>query len=148
MEKKIVPIPIDRSKAKIGAILVSHLGNKGKTRIALVLIGLLFLGTGPLCAAETVKKECPLKQAASIEGRGVLNFLTSPGELVYTAMTEKKEHPKAWPLTYVPRFFMNLAVRVGSSVNDILVLPWHAAAGNGAPLTRHFELPDYVWEKE
>jgi hypothetical protein len=117
-------------------------------KIALVLIGLLCLGAGPLFAAETVKKENAFKQAASIEGRGFVNFLTSPGELVYTFKTEKKDHPKAWPLTYIPRFFTNTAIRVGSSVNDILVLPWYAAASDDTPLTRRFELPDYVWEKE
>ncbi len=117
-------------------------------KITWILIGFLFLGTSPLFAAETVKKECPLKQVASIEKRGVVNFVTTPAELVYTLIAEKKDHPKAWPITYVPRFFMNAVVRVGSSVHDILVLPWYVAASDATPLTRRFELPDYVWEKE
>jgi len=113
-----------------------------------VLIGLLFLGTVPLFAAEAVKKESTLRQIASIEERGFGNLLTSPGELVHAFEVEKKSHPKAWPVTYFPRFFVNTAIRIGSSVNDILVLPWCAAAGDTTPLTRHFELSDYVWEKE
>jgi hypothetical protein len=44
---------------------------------------------------------------------------------------------------------MNTAIRVSSSVNDIAVLPWYAAAADDdTPLTRHFDLPDYSWEKE
>ena len=96
-----------------------------------------------------VKKENVFKKIASLEGRGAMNFLTSPGEFASAFNSEKKDHPKAWPVTYAPRFFTNAAIRVGSSVNDILVLPWFAAAGGDTtPLTRRFELPDYVWEKE
>jgi hypothetical protein len=148
MEKKIVPIPINRSEAEIGAILVSHSGNKGKTRIAWILIALLFLGVSPLFAAETVKKESLLKQIGSIEKRGLVNLVTSPGEAVNAFKVEKKDHPKAWPATYVPRFLMNTVVRVASSVNDFIVLPCYVAWSDSTPLTRHFDLPDYVWEKE
>jgi hypothetical protein len=131
MEKKIVP-----------------------TSIALVLIGILFLGAQPLFAEETVKVEDPVKkesvfkQIASIQGSGAMNFLSSPGEFSVAFETEKKAHPKVWLLTYPPRFFSNMAIRVGSSVNDILVLPWIAAWGDTTPITRHFDMPDYVWEKE
>ncbi len=117
-------------------------------KIMWVLVGLLLLGADSLFAAETVKKENAFKQIASIEKRGLVNLLTSPGELVYTFKEEKKSHPKAWPVTYVPRLFTNTAIRWGSSVNDFIVLPWYAAASDDTPLTRHFELPDYVWEKE
>jgi len=132
MEKKIVPTLINFKKFKIGAILV----------------GLLFLGAGSLFATETVKKENAFKQIASIEGRGAMNFLTSPGEFASAFRMEKKDHPKAWPLTYVPRAFTNIAIRVGSSVNDFIVLPWYVTWSDPTPLTRHFELPDYVWQKE
>jgi hypothetical protein len=113
-----------------------------------ILVGLLFLGAGPLFAAETVKKECPFKKIGFLEKRGIVNFATSPAELVYAFKSEKKAHPKAWPVTYIPRFFTNAAIRVGSSVNDILVLPWCPTACDTTPLTRRFELPDYVWQKE
>ena len=132
MEKKIVPTLINFKKFEIGAILIVF----------------LFLGAGPLLAAETVKKESALKQVTSVEKRGIVNFATTPAEFAYTFKTEKKEHPKAWPLTYVPRVFANMAIRVGSSVNDFIVLPWYVAWSDATPLTRHFELPDYVWQKE
>ncbi|MFH1800565.1 MAG: hypothetical protein ABH891_06960 [Candidatus Omnitrophota bacterium] len=153
MEKKIVPTLINFNKVEMGAILADPFGNKKKARITWILIGILFLGACPLFAAKivepkTVKKESTLNKIGSLEKRGAVNFLTSPAELVYAFKGEKKDHPKAWPLTYVPRLFTNMAIRVGSSVNDILVLPWYAAASDATPLTRRFELPDYVWEQE
>ncbi len=117
-------------------------------KVAVILIGLLCFGAGSLFAEEAVKKENAFKQAASIEKRGFLNFLTAPAEFAYTFKSEKKKYPKAWPLTYVPRVFTNMAIRAGSSVNDIAVLPWYAAESDDTPLTRRFELPDYVWQKE
>ncbi len=157
-----VPFPINRSEAEIGAalttiqekktkvraVLVNHFGNKRKTRIALILVGLLFLGTCPLFAAETVKKENVFKQIASIETRGAVNFFTTPAEFVYTLKTEIKNHPKAWPATYIPRSFANIVIRVGSSVNDFIVLPWYVAWSDATPLPRRFALPAYVWKKE
>ena len=118
-------------------------------KVALVLLGLLFLGVSSLFAAEPLEKEDALKEIAFIEARGVVNFLTFPSELVYAFKTEKKDHPKAWPLTYVPRFFTNAMTRIGSSVNDIAVLPWYVmAVKDDAPLTRRFDMPDYAWQKE
>jgi hypothetical protein len=137
MEKKIVPT------------LVSHFGSERKTKIAWVLLGLLCLGAPSLFAVEPVKKESALKEIASIEKRGAVNLLTAPSELVSTFKTEKKDHPKAWPLTYGPRFFQNFVTRIGSGVNDLLVLPWYARqAKDDAPLTRRFDMPDYAWQKE
>ena len=117
-------------------------------KIALVLVGLLFLGAGVLFAAEPVKKDNVFKQIASIEGRGLVNLATLPGEWFYACKEEIKNHPKAWPLTYIPRTFMKLTIRFTSSVNDFIVLPWYVAWSESTPLTRHFDLPDYVWQKE
>lgn len=119
-----------------------------KKIIAGIFIGLLFLGTSILFAAEAVKKENPWNRIASIERRGFVNFVTAPGELVYTFKGEKKDHPKAWPATYIPRLFTNTAIRVASSANDLVVLPWYVTWSEATPLTRRFELPDYVWQKE
>lgn len=117
--------------------------------MTLILLGFLFLGISASFAAEAAKGESALKEIASIEKRGLVNFATTPAEFVYTLKTEKKDHPKAWPLTYVPRVFTNMATRVGSSAYDIAVLPWFAReAKDETPLTRRFDLPDYAWEKE
>ena len=117
-------------------------------KVTLILAGLLFLGAAVVFAAEPVKKECALKRISSIEKRGVMNLLTSPCEVVATFKTEKKNHPKAWPYTYIPRIVANTAIRWSSSANDIFILPWYAATGDATPLTRRFDLPDYAWEKE
>ena len=137
MEKKMIRMPSERSE--------------GKTRIAVafILIGLLCFGASPLfAAAEVAKKRSTFQKILSVETRGVVNFLSSPGELFYAFKQEKTDHPKAWPATYIPRFFTKVATRVGSSVNDILVLPWRVTVGDSTPLTRRFDLPDYVWQKE
>ena len=115
---------------------------------AFILIGFLCLGTNALFAAETVKEQSAFKKIIAVEKRGAMNFLSSPAELFYAFKQEKKDHPKAWPLTYIPSFFTKAAVRVGSSANDLIVLPWYVAASNDTPLTRRFDLPDYVWQKE
>lgn len=148
MEKKIVPTLINFIKDEIGVILANHFGDKIRARIILILIGLLCFETGALFAAETIKKQSTFQKIMAVEKRGAVNFLSSPAELFYTFKGEKKDHPKAWPLTYLPSFFTKTAVRVGSSANDLIVLPWYVAAGDDTPLTRRFDLPDYVWQKE
>ena len=118
-------------------------------KVIVIVLGLLWMGTASLCAEEPVKKESALKEITAIEGRGFLNFLTTPAEFVYTFKAEKQDHPKAWPATYIPKVFANMVTRVGSSARDILVLPWYArAAQDDSPLTRHFDMPDYVWQEE
>ncbi len=120
-----------------------------KKMTAWILVGFLLLGAGALYAEEAAKKENTFKEIASIQGRGAMNILTSPGELASAYNFERKDHPKAWPVTYIPRFFTNLTTRVASGVNDIAVLPFVAPfKGETEPITRHFDLPDYVWEKE
>jgi hypothetical protein len=117
-------------------------------KIILILAGFLFCAAATLSAAEPVKKESVLKQIGAVEKRGFTNLLTWPAEAVYSFKGEKKDHPKAWPATYGSRFFMNTVTRIASGVNDIIVLPWYVAASDGLPLTRHFDLPDYAWQKE
>jgi len=41
-----------------------------------------------------------------------------------------------------------MMVRAFSSVNDFIVLPWYVAWSDATPLTKRFDLPDYVWQKE
>lgn len=120
-----------------------------KIKITWLLIGILCLGAAPLLAAETAGKESAFKQTASIEKRGLVNFFSMPLEFRNVAKTETKAHPKAWPLTFVPSLFMNLAARFASSVNDFIVLPFSSALTHDTtPLTRRFDMPDYAWQKE
>ncbi len=129
--------------------LVRALGNNRRARIAFITLGFLLLGTTVLFAEAPVKKENVFKQVCSIEKRGFVNFVTTPGEFVSTFKIEKKDHPKAWPATYIPRVFTKMVTRFSSGAYDIAILPWYAPAMNDdRPLTRRFDMPDYVWQKD
>ena len=118
-------------------------------KVGFIMLALLLLGATALFASEPVRGKNIFKTIASIEGRGSLNLVTTPSEVVYTFKSEKEIHPKAWPATYVPRTLTNAATRVVSSAYDIFLLPWYAAAIDDAtPVTRHFDMPDYAWKKE
>ena len=138
MEKKIVPTPI------------SFLGNKRKTIVAVLLLGSFLLsGTMPLFAAGKKEEKSTGKKMLIVEGRGWTNLATFPGEFGRAYQTEKKDHPKAWGITYLPRVYANSLTRIGSGLNDILVGPWYVlATKDTTPLTRRLDLPDYVWNKE
>jgi hypothetical protein len=119
-------------------------------KIALFLLaGILFSGGPALFAAETGQKTSGFKQILEIEKRGWINFFTFGGETVNVYKMDKKDHPKAWLAMYVPHLFANLTMRLASGIHDIGMLPWYAGIINDStPLTRHFDMPDYVWEKE
>lgn len=114
-----------------------------------ILLGVFFLGTPALFAEEPAEKTSMGSQIGALEKRGFLNLATCPAEFVTTFAKEKKDHPKAWPATYLPQSIMNFGVRLTSGVNDIAVYPWKALAkGETIPVTRRFDLPDYLWQKE
>lgn len=149
MEKKIVPALINFKSSGIGATFTSHFKNKRKTRIAWVFLIFLSLGIPSILAEEPVIKENYGKQWLSLEKRGFVNMVTSFGEFGNAYTLEKKEHSKIWPVTYFPRLLMNFTTRLSSGVNDAFVLPWYAwASHDTTPLTRRFDFPDYVWQKE
>ncbi|HNX68388.1 MAG TPA: hypothetical protein PLL75_02665 [Candidatus Omnitrophota bacterium] len=114
-----------------------------------VLFSLMLLGATALDAVETVKKPSAFKQILDVQERGIKNIFTSGGEFIRVAKLEPKTYPKAWPVTYIPRAFMNTAVRLSSGISDVLVLPvYMIQADDSRPITRHFDLPDYCWDKE
>ena len=81
-------------------------------------------------------------------GRGVLNILGSPFELIRTPATEPSTHKWLWPVTSIPRSVTNFIVRATSGVNDILVYPFVAPFTNDiSPLTEPMDLPEYVWSR-
>ena len=117
-------------------------------KVVFMALGLLLLGATVLFAEEPAAKENAFKQIAAIQSRGVVSSLTAPGEFFYTLKAETKECPKAWPATYLPRLMINLGTRLSSGVYDIAILPWFVSSmKDDAPLTRRFDMTDYVWEK-
>ena len=120
-----------------------------KKTIWLLMLSLVFSGSFPLWAADTAEKTSALARVGNIEKRGWTNLATSSGEFVNVFKTEKKDHPKAWPATYLPHAFFNFATRTTSGICDIVALPWYAwMINDSTPITRHFDMPDYVWGKE
>ncbi len=121
-----------------------------KASISIFAFLVLWAAASPsVGAAEAGKNQSALTQILAVEGRGAVNIITSPCEFVRTVGPERKLHPKVWPLSYVPRAFMNTTVRLVSGVNDMLVLPWYMIQTNDSlPMTSHFDLPKYCWQKE
>lgn len=121
----------------------------GKASFVIFLLGVFFLASVTGFAAEAVApQETGRQLVGSVIKRGVVNFFTSPGEVVRTAKTEKEAYPQIWPVTYVPRLFTNMAVRVGSSINDMAVMPWFVwATKDPRPITSFFDLPEYSWQQ-
>ena len=81
--------------------------------------------------------------------RGLLNVASLPLEIPYTGVREIKKHSKAWPVTYIPRLFSNMAYRFASGANDFFIYPWVAHwEEDMRPLTERVGLSDYVWQQE
>lgn len=89
----------------------------------------------------------PIKRAGTVTGRGLLNILALPAELVTTGVREQRMHPYLWPVTYTPRFVYNALVRVTSGLNDVAFFPWIVAHTDDlSPFTEIAELPEYPWQ--
>lgn len=120
-----------------------------KKIISLAFIGFFVFGTTSALAARTEEKKNPVKQILAVEGRGITNVVTSPCEVVRTFGSEIQLHSRFWPATYPLRFFLNFTTRVVSGINDVLVMPWIVnTSEDPRPITRHYDLPDYPWQKE
>ncbi len=116
--------------------------------LVLVFLVTFILGTGVLHAADAVQKTNAFKRILDVQGRGVVNILTCPGEMINAFHSQKKDHPKAWPATYFFSAFGNTLLRLGSGINDAAVLPFYVNAVNDAtPMTQRFDMTEYYWQK-
>lgn len=117
----------------------------------IILVAILFLATSISLYASVngQTSKGPLARLGTVEARGFANLLGSPAEFCTTAQREVPLHPRLWPLTYFPRFFGNLALRVTSGVADILFYPFVVPFTDDiSPWTEPFGFPDYPWQKE
>ena len=81
-------------------------------------------------------------------GRGLLNLVGAPFELIRTPVAETKVHTKAWPITSIPRTITNAFTRFASGAYDFLAYPFVVPATDDlSPLTEPMGLPEYVWGK-
>jgi len=121
-----------------------------KTLLTLAVLAAFLISTSAFSFAEeaAAKKQSGLSKTGSVMGRGAVNLVTFPGEVVRTFSAEKETHPKAWPLSYTPKLLLNMGVRLVSSVNDMLIFPFYAWNTDDArPITNFYDLPDYVWQQ-
>lgn len=89
----------------------------------------------------------PLGRMGVVEARGLINVVTTPLELIGTAIREPKIQPKWWPVTILPRMGLNFVLRVVSGVNDALFFVWVVPFTDDiTPLTDDMGLPEYPWQ--
>lgn len=113
---------------------------------ALVVLSLIF--SGNLYAYETGRTTMgPGKRVLTAEGRGLLNLVGLPLEVIRTPIAEARRHKRIWPITFLPRMITNIFARATSSVQDIVIAPFVLPFSNDmTPLTEPMGLPDYPWQ--
>src|SRR5262245_41869055 len=93
-------------------------------KIMMVLILMLSI-SAPLYALEDGRTDKGVMgRELTVLGRGLLNIVGTPLEIIRTPIAETKMHKWAWPVTFIPRAVTNILIRATSAVNDIVVYPW------------------------
>ena len=115
----------------------------------LFLLFLIFLPTVSLYALgnEQFSHRGPLGRMGVVEARGLINVVTSPLELIGTAVREPKFHSRLWPVTVLPRIGLNVVLRLISGANDAFFFVWVVPFTDDiTPLTNDMGLPEYPWQ--
>lgn len=119
------------------------------------IISILFISSTVSAAEVSVTRAGrsdlnPLQRSAHVFGRGALNAVTSPWELVRTFKIERENYPRFWPVTYIPRAFYHFFVRVPSAGYDMTIFPLFVVpfTDDIRPFTRVYDLPDYAFQDE
>lgn len=117
-------------------------------RKQITLFLLLLSTTSPVFAYDTGRTEDGVfRRIAKVEGRGLLNVLGMPAELVRTPVEESRIHSRIWPLTMIPRVLTNILVRSVSAAYDIVSAPFvQPFTDDTSPLTDAMGLPVYPWQ--
>lgn len=110
----------------------------------------LFIVTvSPLRAEDARSGKGVFRRLLEVEGRGFVNVLALPAEIPGAFLREKEMHRKIWPVTLAPRLINNLIVRSASAANDIFFYHWTVPfTEDRTPMTAHFDLPEYPWQRE
>ena len=109
---------------------------------------ILFMGCSPLFATEMTMGEKSAR-IPELMTRGVLAAVYTPYELIRTPTNERKEHPRLWPVTSVPRTITNIAYRLTSATYDIAFYPFAAPfVDETPPLTEKMGLSADIFENE
>lgn len=115
-----------------------------------ILLMILGFFQGPLAASTTDIDGRTTAGAGERMGmvfsRGILNAGGVFLEIPRTVDQETKWHPKAWPVTVLPRSLHNFLIRAASSVHDMFIFPWVVPFTNDiSPWTEPMGLPEYPW---
>ena len=120
---------------------------------AFLILIFLFTATAVSAADLEVTREgrsdlSPFRRSGSVFVRGITNVLTSPLEAVRTFKVERQWHPKAWPVSYIPRTLYNFLIRVSSGAYDMAFMPFFVVpfTDDIRPFTHVYDLPDYPWQ--
>ena len=117
-------------------------------KYAAFLIAVL-MTAGPAYGYDTGRRSDRnvFQRIAVAEGRGILNVVGMPLELVRTPIAEAKRHKWIWPVSFVPRLITNIIGRSTSAVYDIAFSPIiYPFSNDTTPLTDPMGLPDYPWQ--
>ena len=119
---------------------------------AFLIVILLSLALTPSVFADSIDGRTdkgPMERTAFVFQRGLKNVFGSLAEVRATYKREKKVTPKWWPVTYVPRTFSHVLIRIASGTHDALFHPWVAPFTDDiSPFTEVYDLPEYPWQVE
>jgi hypothetical protein len=91
----------------------------------------------------------PMGRVGVVMGRGLLNLAGLPMEFFFTPAEEIKNHPKAWPLTFIPKTVTHIIFRAASAGGDIVFFPWIVPFTDDlSPLTEPMGLSEYPWSQK
>jgi hypothetical protein len=118
-------------------------------KAALCLILILTLTSSAYALEDGRTTHGVLAREGIVMGRGVLNLLGFPFELIRTPIAETQVHKWVWPVTFIPRAITNVIARASSATHDLLVYPWLVPFTDDlSPITEPLGLPTYVWGKQ
>lgn len=118
-----------------------------KTCLSALVLFLLASQTAFASYEPVQPKRNPVARTGIVIGRGILNIVGLPAEIVTTGIREQRMHSRLWPVTYTPRLIYNMVVRISSGVNDVGFFPWIVAYTDDiSPFTEISGLPEYPWQ--
>lgn len=117
-------------------------------KAALCLILMLSLTSSAYALEDGRTEQGVAGRFGIVLGRGLLNLIGTPFELIRTPIAEVDNHKWLWPITFIPRAINNVVIRATSAVNDLVVYPWMVPFTDDlSPITEPFGLPQYVWSQ-
>ncbi|MBI3312880.1 MAG: hypothetical protein HYZ83_01405 [Candidatus Omnitrophica bacterium] len=115
----------------------------------MIITFFILMGFVPFCLAgvDGHTEKGVWAREATVIGRGLGNIIGLPLEIPRAFQRETGTHSRVWPITFIPRLLTNLAVRLSSIFNDLVVYPWVAPFTDDlSPWTESYDIPEYPWQ--